>query len=73
VVSSRDGDGEVLTSCASQNMVFGGSEAQVGGLRDREGLARSVDACGEVKVGLGEGEARTGRRRATSKCVPRTR
>jgi hypothetical protein len=32
------GDGDVLTGCASQNMVFGDSEAQGGGLRDREVL-----------------------------------
>jgi hypothetical protein len=43
---SRDGDGEVLTSCASQNRVFGGSELLVGGLREHESLAESFDARG---------------------------
>jgi hypothetical protein len=48
-VSSEDGDGGVLTSCASQNMVFGCSEALVGGLRDREVL-RGRSTRGRVRV-----------------------
>jgi hypothetical protein len=72
VVSSRGGDGEVLTGCASQNMLFGGSDVQVGGLRDRDGM-RGRSTPVSVWVCLGEGEARTERRRATSECVPRKR
>jgi hypothetical protein len=52
-VSSVDGDGNVLTGCASQNMIFGGSEALGGGLRDREVLrGRSTRERGvDVRMG----------------------
>jgi hypothetical protein len=73
VVSSRGGDDEVLTGCASQNMLLGGSDVQAGGLRDRASIAKSIDTARGVRVVLGRGEARTGRRRATSECVPRKR
>jgi hypothetical protein len=71
VMSSRGGDGEVLTA-AQVRIVFGGSDFQIGGLRDRGGM-RDRSTPLRVWVGVGEGEARTERRRATSKCVPRKR
>lgn len=52
-MSSRRGDDEVLTGYASQNMLFGGSDVQVGGLRDRDRSARSVNTSerlGRVRV-----------------------
>lgn len=63
-------DCQVLTSCAGQNVVSDGSDVQVGGLRDRERLRRRSTP---VREGFERGEARTGRRRATSECVPRKR